>query len=254
MTVFDFLSRWRRHAAPLSDEAWRSLRGRVAVVEHWPEDALARLRVVVDAFLRSKSITAAGTAVLDDELRGLIAVQACVPILNLSLAAYAEWVEIIVYPAEFITEHEEVDEAGVVHLRRRALSGESWSQGPVILSREEVEYSAQACDGFNVVIHELAHKLDMLNGDANGYPPLPREMSSATWSGVFNRAYEALCAQIEGGVDTALDPYGAECPGEFFAVVSEAFFELPNALREDYPEVYAQLVHYYRQNPAAGEH
>jgi Mlc titration factor MtfA (ptsG expression regulator) len=122
----------------------------------------------------------------------------------------------------------------------------------VILSWADVENAGDA-DGVNVVIHEFAHKLDMLNGDANGFPPLHSGMSREAWGRAFTEAFKDLCRRVEAGEDTDIDPYAAEAPGEFFAVVSEAFFEMPDIVRETYPAVYAQLAEFYRQDPASRE-
>jgi len=103
----------------------------------------------------------------------------------------------------------------------------------------------------NVVVHEFAHKLDMLNGGANGYPPLHRGMDRRSWSEAFGAAYRDLCARVDAGEDTVIDPYASESPGEFFAVLSEAFFELPDVVEAEYPRVYAQLAQFYRQDPLA---
>jgi Mlc titration factor MtfA (ptsG expression regulator) len=102
----------------------------------------------------------------------------------------------------------------------------------------------------NVVIHEFAHKLDMLDGIADGRPPLHPGMDARAWRKAFDEAYEGLCDAVERGRDTWLDPYAAEHPSEFFAVVSEAFFEDPGETRRRYPEVYDQLKLFYRQDPA----
>jgi hypothetical protein len=110
---------------------------------------------------------------------------------------------------------------------------------------------APATEGVNVVIHEFAHKLDMLNGDANGFPPLHAGMDRKTWAAVFSAAYADFCRRVDADEDVAIDPYAAESPGEFFAVVSEAFFDLPQAVLDAYPQVYAQLRNFYRQDPAA---
>ena len=144
---------------------------------------------------------------------------------------------------------EDEDEYGVVHESHEPHAGEAWLQGPVILSWAEVAQMRD--DGVNVVIHEFAHKLDMLNGDANGYPPLHSDMDRNRWSGIFSAAYDDFCDRVDREQPTAIDPYAAESPGEFFAVVSEAFFELPETVRESYPEVYKQLVAFYRQDPYA---
>jgi Mlc titration factor MtfA (ptsG expression regulator) len=126
--------------------------------------------------------------------------------------------------------------------------GEAWLQGPIILSWAEVAQSGWE-DGVNVVIHECAHKLDMLNGEANGYPPLRPGMDRQEWSRVCAAAYEDFCRQVDGGEETPIDPYGAENPGEFFAVMSEAFFEIPHVLQGEYPELYAQFAAFYGQDP-----
>ena len=117
----------------------------------------------------------------------------------------------------------------------------------MILSWADAERSG---DGYNVVIHEFAHKLDMLNGDANGFPPLHADMDRARWSATFGAAYEEFCARVERREETAIDPYAAENPAEFFAVLSEAFFETPDAVRSEYPAVYGELAAFYRQDPA----
>ena len=137
------------------------------------------------------------------------------------------------------------------------MTGESWLAGPVILSWEDAERRGEA-QGYNVVIHEFAHKLDMLNGDANGYPPLHAGMSREEWTRVFDAAYRGFCARVERNEQSGVDPYAAESPAEFFAVLSEAFFEIPEVVRAEHPEVYGQLAAFYRQDPgtrlaAAGE-
>jgi Mlc titration factor MtfA (ptsG expression regulator) len=104
---------------------------------------------------------------------------------------------------------------------------------------------------YNVVIHEFAHKLDMLNGEANGFPPLHADMSRERWSGVFTSAYERFCVAVDTDCELELDDYAAESPAEFFAVMSEAFFEAPAVVRRAYPDVYHQLTQFYRQDPAA---
>jgi Mlc titration factor MtfA (ptsG expression regulator) len=142
-----------------------------------------------------------------------------------------------------------VDHDGVQHHVEEPMTGESWLAGPVILSWEDAERRGEE-QGYNVVIHEFAHKLDMLNGDANGFPPLHSGMSREDWSRVFGGAYEDFRARVERGEDTAVDPYAAESPAEFFAVLSEAFFEIPETVRAEHPELYAQLAAFYRQDPA----
>jgi Mlc titration factor MtfA (ptsG expression regulator) len=211
-------------------------------------DERARLRETVILFLHQKSIHGAAGLELDAGMRLMIAAQACILILNLDIDYYGGWVEVIVYPDEFVPAFEYTDEAGVVHTDRAPRAGEAWLRGPVILSWADV---APAADGVNVVIHEFAHKLDMLNGDANGYPPLHKGMSREAWSRALGAAYEDFCRRDERGEEMQIDEYAAQSPAEFFAVMSEAFFAAPRAVIAMYPEVYAQLAAFYRQDPAA---
>jgi hypothetical protein len=199
-------------------------------------------------------------------MRVEIAAQACILVLELGIEWYEGWTEIIVYPSQFAPEREVMDEAGVVHLTNDAMAGEAWLGGPVILSYEDVALTADEdlrVAGYNVVIHEFAHKLDMRNGDPNGFPPLHRTMSAKAWKEAFAHAYEDFCARVdaaerlptrraEAALDALpIDPYAAESASEFFAVASEAFFETPELLAPAYPAVYEQLTLFYRQDPRA---
>lgn len=228
---------------------WERLQHELPVLQGLDSGERARLRDLANEFLGLKSIEGAAGLSVDDELRRIIALQACLPVLALGLGHYRGWYSVVVYPGEFLASHEYEDEAGVVHTGSRELTGESWPQGPVILSREDVERDAREPEWGNVVIHELAHKLDMLNGDANGMPPLHRGMSAREWTAAFTEAYEDLVDRVERDEPTAMDPYAAHSPGEFFAVASEDFFLYPGELAGAYPQVYRQLAAYYRQDP-----
>jgi hypothetical protein len=246
------LNNWRRrralrHAA-LPDAAWCAAASGLSVLRGLSEEELERLRELTTLFLNEKQVVAAGGFSLDDDMRIRIVAQACLPILNLGLDYYAGWVSVIVYPGEFVPEHEFMDEAGVVHVVRDAMMGESWERGPVVLSGADALHYGEH-DGANVVIHEFAHKLDMLNGAMNGYPPLHRGMSSEQWAQTFGAAYADFCTKAERDEEMAIDPYGAENPAEFFAVTSEAFFETPHVLQREYPDVYRQLAAFYLQDP-----
>jgi Mlc titration factor MtfA (ptsG expression regulator) len=238
----------RQHAVP--ELLWQGVVARLSLLRGMTPDELRRLRDLTTLFLHAKQMSGAGGLAVTDGMRVTIAAQACLPILNLDLDYYDGWVEIIVYPDEFVPEYEYTDEDGLVHHVRAPMSGEAWLGGPVILSWHDAGRGHEV-DGYNVVIHEFAHKLDMLNGDANGFPPLHAGMSRQAWSAAFGAAYENFCARVDGGEDTAIDPYASETPGEFFAVMSEAFFEMPQVVKREYPEVYAQLGQFYRQDPAA---
>lgn len=246
---------WRRarqlRRGLVAPELWRRAVAEVPLLAAYDADRSARLRELATLFLHEKAVVGAGGAPLAEEQVVRIAALASVPVLNLDLEWYRGWVEVIVYPGEFVPEHEYTDEAGVVHVSRHALAGEAWLQGPLVLSWEDVRASGQG-NGFNVVIHELAHKLDMLDGDANGFPPLHAGMDTRAWTDAFSAAYGDLERRAQAGEDTPLDPYAAEDPAEFFAVMSEAFFETPQVLWDTYPAVYRQLRDFYRQDPRAG--
>ena len=184
-------------------------------------------------------------------MRSIVAVQACVLILNLDLDLYDGFETIVLYPGEFVPMWEYEDEFGVTHQYDDPLAGEAMHNGPVVLSWPDVQASGNWDEaGMNLVIHEFAHKIDMRNGDANGCPPLPRSIDPATWMSTLRNAYEDFGARLDRGEDTAIDPYAAENPGEFFAVLSEVFFADPALLDQEYPDVYRQFALFYRQDPA----
>lgn len=249
-----WFGRWRRtrilerHLIPR--EAFDASFARLPILHGLDAEERARLREAASLFIHDKTFSAAGGADVDAATQRIIALQACLLTLNLTEDSYRGWNEIILYPDEFLRDREEMDEAGVVHHSRDILAGESWHGGPLVLSVADVNASGQA-DGFNVVLHEFAHKLDMLNGDANGFPPLHRGMDSAAWAGDFSAAYEDLCARVDAGEDTPIDPYATADPAEFFAVLTEVFFETPRLLNAEYPAIYRQLQQFYRQHPLA---
>jgi len=205
-----------------------------------------KLRELVLLFLAEKEFTGTHGLELTDEMRVSIAAQACLPVLELGLDWYKGWHGIVVYPGDFRVRRTEVDEDGVVHEWDDELAGEAMPGGPVVLSWDALARDPE----INVVIHEFAHKLDMLNGTADGLPPLHADMDRREWMSAFEDAYEGFCDAVERGKDTWLDPYAAEHLSEFFAVISEAFFREPGETRRRYPAVYEQLRRFYRQNPA----
>lgn len=211
---------------------------------------LARVRETATLFLQDKVFYGVAGAV-PEEARLAVAAQAGLLVLGLDYALLGGWTTVVMYESGFSARHEVVDEAGVVHLEDSALSGEAWERGPLVLSREDVQACVAALDGYNLVIHELAHKLDMLNGEANGHPPLPPGVDIQDWASAFNAAYEDMAGREAAGEALALDDYALESPAEFFAVASETFFEVPAVLRASYPDVYDCLRRYYCQDPAA---
>jgi len=208
-----------------------------------------RLRVLAARFLQRKAIGGAQGLTVTPQMVVIIAAQACLPILNLGLDYYDNWVEVIVYPAAFQVEHEEIDASGVVSLSAGPRSGESWLRGPVILSWSDIQQDLRHTHPGNVVVHEFAHKLDMLDGRADGLPPLHGDMTVKCWAEVLGAAYARLQQAVAGHGHPRLDPYGATDPAEFFAVASEYFFTAPEILQDSSPAVYGQMALFYRQDP-----
>jgi Mlc titration factor MtfA (ptsG expression regulator) len=237
----------------IPDELWQETIAQLPFLSHLTEEDRQRLCALTQNFLAEKEFTATGGLELDDEMCLAIAVQGCLLVLKLGLEWYRDWVGIIVYPDEFVIPRSVQDEDGIVHEYDEVASGEAWGGGPLLISWRDVQLSGS---GYNVVIHEFAHKLDMRNGEADGRPPLHVEMSPERWESTFVAAYDHFCEQVEAaeanGEETEIDPYAAENPAEFFAVLSEVFFESPALLLQTYPDCYEQLAAFYRIDPLAG--
>ncbi len=260
----------------IDDVEWTALVARQAFLARLSEDELKRLRALCGAFLVTKAVNGAAGLVLTNAMIAAIVTQACLPILELGLAAYPAFEEIIVYPNEFIVDREIVDADGVVHAWSEAIAGESWEQGPVVLAWDATERMAKANRptpfAFNVVIHEFVHKLDMSNGDVDGMPAFSRklhaELDEKSWLTVLQASFDDLnqrLEDVERSIPRHVDPesaradrfyaalpidaYAATDEGEFFSVTSEAFFVAPEGLHAAYPDWYDLLVGYFRQDP-----
>ena len=253
--MFAAIRRWRERrvleSAAIPDALWQEAVAALPFLAIYTAAELERLRAKVVLFLDAKSIVGARGHEVTPLQRVIIAVQACVLVLNLDLALFDGWESVVVYPGEFVPGWEWEDEAGVVHTNDEPMAGEAMHRGPVVLSWPDVAASADwEATGMNLVIHEFAHKIDMVSGDANGCPPLPAGMSAREWRQTLVAAYDDFCARQDRGEDTEIDPYAAESPAEFFAVLSEVFFADPLLLQQDYPAVYAQFARFYRQDLA----
>jgi Mlc titration factor MtfA (ptsG expression regulator) len=254
--MFDALKRWRQERvlarSALPEPLWQEAVASLPFVAALPSGDLARLRDLVVLFLDRKSIVGAGGHDVTPLQRVVIALQACLIVLELGIDWYDDFESVVVYPDEFVPGWTWEDEAGVVHTNDGALAGEAMPGGPVVLSWPDVEASADFdAAGMNLVIHEFAHKLDMRDGDANGSPPLEPPLDARRWKTAFGAAYDDFAARVDRDEETAIDAYAAESPAEFFAVLSELFFASPATLAGLYPDVYRQLAGFYRQDPAA---
>lgn len=246
--MLERLRSWRRRRIlerkPIAEGDWQAALAAVPILQRLRGKDLERLRERATLFLHRTPFTAIDGVDLTTAMRARIAAQACLPALNLDEDALDEVTRVIVYPDAFVPEIEEVDETGVVHRRREVRGGEAWERGPLVLSWDDVEASGHG-EGYNVIIHEVAHVLDMGNGVPNGFPPLPRGMDAGAWSAAFGAAFDDINRRLDRGEEPPIDAYAAEAPEEFFAVASEYFFEQPEVLRTAYPGVCALLETYY---------
>jgi MtfA peptidase len=247
--------KWRRERvlarAALPDGLWSAGLAMLPFLDYLSADDRIRLRHYLVLLLDAKSIVGARGHEVTPLQRVVIAIQACIPVLNLDLSFYERFDNVIVYASEFRGGREWEDEAGVVHRNDERLAGEAMADGPVVLSWADVAASSDwEHAGMNLVIHEFAHKIDMHDGDANGCPPLPTSMSGAQWRETFAAAYAHFCSCVDRSEDTSIDPYAAEDPAEFFAVLTEVFFADPKLLRREYGAVYTQMAAFYRRDPA----
>ena len=248
MGLFDWLRRPQPKSIP--DSLWQSTVNGLPFLARLTVDKQNALKRLAEAFLHEKEFSTAGGLLLTDEICTSIAAQGCLPILELGLTAYQDWIGIVVYPDEFVVARRLEDENGIVHEFEDVLSGEAWLGGPLLVSWHDVQMAADPDNpGYNVVIHEFAHKLDMLNGEADGLPVLHSGISIEEWESIFFDAYDDFCQRVDSGEDTAIDPYAADDPAEFFAVLSEHFFVAPALIQTDYPALYTLLARYYRQDP-----
>jgi Mlc titration factor MtfA (ptsG expression regulator) len=257
----------------IPDDLWRATVEVLPFVARLDAVDRERLRRLAETLLADKEMAAAGELELNAQIQVNIAAQACLPILNLGIDWYRGWNSIVVYPGEFLVPREVVDDDGVVHEYVEPIAGEAWDGGPLLVSWEDAQIAGQPDrGGYNVVIHEFTHKIDLLNGDADGVPPFSHQLHPSldvrAWQQALQDAYERFNAELDlieatlpahlAPDDEAadahyahlpLDAYAAHNPGEFFAVSSEAFFVDPARLGQAFPRWYRQLALFFRQDP-----
>ncbi len=253
--------------SPIAEEVWNWALSEHRIFHRLPPEDKARLRELATIFLGEKRFDPVAGLVLDEETKVSIAAQACLPLIGLEdgIDCYRDFTTIIVTEREYDVTKRDVDSAGVVHEYEDEFAGEAFELGPVALSLADVEASGWG-DGYNVVIHEMAHKLDALNGEYDGSPALRQGMSPAAWQSTFGAAYEDLRSRLASPASRKprkgklrksgsprIDAYAAEGPDEFFAVACEYFFERPELLRSEYPDVYGQLLLYFGRDPAGAK-
>ncbi|TYT27621.1 zinc-dependent peptidase [Luteimonas viscosa] len=230
---------------PVDDDTWRHVQARVRWIHALDDTRSQRLRALATLFLQRKTITPIEPLQLDATRRAILAALCCLPLLEFGEEGLHGWSQLIVYPDAFRVNRTHVDAAGVLHEWDDELIGEAWDGGPLILSWADVESDLDDPHaGFCVAVHEMAHKLDALDGVLDGTPPLPRDWQRA-WAQDFQRAFDAFVADVDAGREVAIDPYAAEAPEEFFAVCSEYHFSDPATLRDAFPAVAAHFERFF---------
>ena len=246
--------RLRREAIiskPFPDDWLQVMRHSAPFYGSLPAEHQRLLRECIQIFIAEKQFLGIGELTISDEIKVTIAAPACLLLVGIpQLGVYPRLREVIVYPHDFGDVVEAVGPDGRRYRIPQMRAGEAWLRGPVVLAWNSVKRSiVRPCDGYNVVLHEFAHVLDMQAGFVDGAPLLETKAQQTTWRRVFDAEYEAFVKPARRGQWTFLNPYGASSPVEFFAVVTEHFFEQPHELKAAHPKLYAQLEVFYRQDP-----
>jgi MtfA peptidase len=270
------LDRMSRSDVVVPDALWDATLASMPFLARLTIEQKTRLREFTGQFLADKEMAGAAGLELTSAIQVNIAMQACLPVLHLGLDWYRGWRSIVVYPGEFLVPRIVTDDTGVVHEYTEPIAGEAWDGGPVLLSWEDAQrVSTDIGAAYSVVIHEFTHKIDLLDGDADGVPPfspsLHAGLDATAWHAALDDAFSRLVAElelVEGEIPSSIDPesddadsyyahlpldaYAAQDEAEFFAVSSEAFFVEPERLQRAFPAWYAQLAAFFRQDPLAG--
>ena len=250
---------WRRRRAArtlqhraIPDALWTLTLARYPFIARRSEADRQGLRELATLFLADKEFAGMQGLEVDDGMAVAIAAQACLPILRLGLAQYDAFKGIVVHPDIVVARREVMDEDGIVHYYDEELAGEAMEGGPVMLTWRDVADAGDSAEwGYNVVVHEFAHVLDMRDGAADGVPLLADRAARERWLAVLVPEWDEFSVRVAVGEDTLIDPYGAEAIDEFFAVASELFFVDAATMRGEHPALYELLAGYYRQDPAA---
>lgn len=252
--MFGFLRKLVFRAPPrsktISDTLWRDALLEVPLFDDLSSEEENRLRSSVEQFLHEKWIEGAKGLEVTDRMKVLIAAQACLPVLEIGLGYYRHLRTLIVYPDAYRSKMSTQLEDGSLTENEEARVGEAWEGGPVVLSWKDTLEGGREEDGYNVVIHEFTHQLDGISENGEGIPVLPDPVDSRTWVADLKAGVKLHRERISRGEECLLDEYAGEHPIEFFAVLTEAFFELPLETRDEFPALYQHLATFFRQDPA----
>jgi MtfA peptidase len=253
LNLFKSRRRARLRARPVP-KAWRAIVERnLPVFSRLTREDQDELLAHVQVFVAEKHFEGAGGLTLTDEIKVTVAAQACLLLLHRDTDYYPELTSIIVYPTSYVAEEQRYIGGGVWEEGGEHRLGHTGERlGAIVLSWDDVRHGAsEPHDGKNLVLHEFAHQLDFENRDADGTPMLQTSGDYRAWARVMSHEFESLRDALEAGDDTFLDDYGATNPAEFFAVITEAFFERPRALRRNHPALFMQLQRFYQQDPTS---
>lgn len=226
------------------------LENNIAIYRHLSAEQRRRLQGHVQVFLAEKQFIGCNGLQITEEIRVVIAAIACLLLLNEQGNYFPKLRSILVYPSAYWVTETVANGDFVVEERRVARLGESWTTDQVVLAWEQIKHdTANWQDGHNVVLHEFAHQLDQAEGRATGVPVLSKAADYRLWAQVMTQEYQQLCQDVQQGAKTVIDRYGATNPAEFFAVVTETFFEKPRLLLKRHPALYQLLLQFYQLNP-----
>jgi Mlc titration factor MtfA (ptsG expression regulator) len=247
--------RWRLQRAlsrPLAPALLVLLERNVPLYAGLPTGLQAQLRRLVVQFLYQKKFVGCGGLVVTDEMRVTVAALACLLLLNRPTGVYPLLHAVLLYPDQFVVPRASVGPGGVVTPDQQDLLGESWDDGRVLLSWQDVPRGVPTGSGrHNVVLHEFAHQLDTESGAANGAPYLGSAARYRAWAAVLSRDFASLQRDAWYDQPSVLDHYGATSPAEFFAVATEAFFDDPHRMAHRHADLYGEFRKYYRVDPRA---
>ncbi len=233
--------RAKLRAQPLADESKQIVRKNVPLYNCLPEPLKDQLNGLVNVFIAEKHFEGCGGLEMTDEIKVTIAAQASMLLLNRRPTYFPKLRTILVYPHTYVAKQNGRDSVRL---------GESWQNGPVVLTWDSVKGGARNVrDGKNVVLHEFSHQLDQEDGSADGAPILESRSCYATWARVLSAEYDRLRAKKKKFRRSVLNKYGATNPAEFFAVATEAFFEKAKQMKKKNPELYEELKTYYKLDP-----
>ncbi len=236
---------------PLPAEHIAILQDKVSLYTKLPQALRQKLHGHINLFLDDMKFTGCAGFEVTDEVRIVITGNACLLLLRGHRRRFTGFSTIYIYPETYTVDDIHHDGAIAVQSTSKR-AGESWMQGPIVLSwTDTIAGSINAEDGYNVVIHEFAHKLDEQSGHMNGLPLLQNRSQYINWNRVLSKEYDALYERAERSRNKVLNKYGTTSPAEFFAVASESFFEKPAQMKKRLPSLYNQLKIFYRIDPAS---